>query len=211
MIEGWVENGTPSPSTRPVRRTRYSVAGFNGLAGVKRYSPALAPGSSRPSTAGSIRSAARTAATGIARSSLIVKPVSVRARPLSIAVAAIVAVPAGAVRTTARTGVSSRPPASERALVSMVTVYSVSGCQCAVGAMVSCLPAASHETLTALSGDDPEGPGDGGGVHRRVEADVDRCGDGVAGADGVEHARGDRRRRGRRNGGASARAAGSPP
>ena len=39
-----------------------------------------------------------------------------------------------------------------------VTVYSVSGCQCAIGAIVSCRPAGSHVTLIALSGDTRRAP-----------------------------------------------------
>ena len=61
--------------------------------------------------------------------------------------------PAAAVRTTAWTGLASRPPASERALVSMVTVYSVSGRQKAVGAIRSCRPAVSQVRLNGLSGE----------------------------------------------------------
>ena len=84
--------------------------------------------------------------------------VSVRAWPLTEALAAIAAVPALVVRTTARTGLSRRPPCSDRALVSIVTVYRVSGCQCAIGAIVSCRPAASHVTLMALSGETRRAP-----------------------------------------------------
>ena len=99
------------------------------------------------------RKAARTAASGTARSSLIVIDVSARTRFPIVRVATSDPVPAAAVSTTVRIGAPSLPPSSERALPSMVTVYSVSGRQWAVGAIVRWRPAASHETLIGPSGE----------------------------------------------------------
>ena len=77
---------------------------------------------------------------------------SARVRWPRARVAAIVAVPAARVSTTARTGEPRRPPASERALGSIVTVYSVSGRQCSAGATVRRWPAVSHRIVIASSG-----------------------------------------------------------
>ena len=121
-IAGTASNGRPSASTSPSSQMRYFAPGLSVLHGVKTYSPDAAPACRSPWSAGVERSAARTAASGTARSSLIVNDVSARTRSPSVRVAATDPVPAAAVSTTLRIGAPSLPPASERALPSIVTV-----------------------------------------------------------------------------------------
>ena len=105
-------NAMPSSSTRPLSVMRYAVSGASDAYGLKVKVPGVSVSTTSPWTAGSVRSAAFTAASETGRSSRIVKALSSRMRLATSRVGTMSPSPAREVSITARTGESRAPPST---------------------------------------------------------------------------------------------------